>query len=244
MLTLYRTGRYETLGDVSPFVYRLETWLRMADIEFESKFGSTLQLLQEAPRGLIPFVDLDGERLDDSSVIIETLKGRHGDILNDERLTAKERALGTLVKTLCEHELFYFMIYGRWVDGDADTFAEFLYRATPDDERPMAKAAAKENVINGMLHGFRIGRYDPGFIRDAFRDRQNALAHFLGDKPFIFGEAPSTIDAGLYAILASFIHFPLPNPHVEIARDYQSLVAYCDRIKARYYPASDWQHGA
>ena len=239
MLTFYRTGRYETLGDLSPFIYRLETWLRMADIEFETKLASTLQLTQEAPRGLIPFVDLDGERIDDSSIIIETLKGRYGDILNDERLTAKERALGTLVKTLCEHEMLYFMIYGRWVDGDADTFAQFIFSDLPADERLKMKPMAREK-----LHGYRIGRYDPGFVRDALRDRLNALAHFLGDKPFIFGEAPSTIDAGLYAILAQFIHFPLPNPHVEIAREYESLVAYCDRIKARYYPASDWQHGA
>ncbi len=244
MLTLSRTGRYESLGDVSPFIYRLETWLRMADISYESKLGAINELTAQAPRGLIPFVEVDNETIGDSSIIIEYLKAKHGDALNDERLNVAQKSLGTLVKTLCEHELFYIMIYGRWVDGDAESFVRFAMRDLPEDQIAMAIEAAKDRVINGMLHGYRLGRYDIEFVRQALRDKLDALAHFLGDKPFLFDDAPSTIDAGLYSILASFIHFPLPNPHVEIARSYSSLVEYCDRVKADLYGDVDWQHGA
>lgn len=244
MLTLSRSGRFETLGDVSPFIYRLEAWLRMAGISYDSKLGSTNELIAEAPRGLIPFVDLDEERIGDSSIIISRLQADHNDPLNDGRLSNADRSLATLIKSVCEHELFYIMIYGRWVDGDAETFARFLFRDVPEDQVPMAIDAAKETVISGMLHGYRVGRYDAEFIRAVLREKLDVFTHYLGDKPYLFGDELSTIDAGFYSILASFIHFPLDNPHVQIAREYESLVRYCDRIKGELYPASDWAHGA
>ena len=216
----------------------------MTGIIYESKLGSTNELIAAAPRNLIPFIELDGETIGDSSIIIDRLKTIYDDPLNDERLSESERALGTLVKSVCEHELFYIMIYGRWVDGNAEPFARFLMRDLPEEQVSMAIEAAKETVIEGMLHGYRIGRYDIEFVRSALRDKLDALSHFLGDRSYLFGDSPSTADAGLYSILASFIHFPIANSHVQIAREYESLVSYCDRIKDDLYSPEDWVNGA
>ena len=242
MLTLSRTGRFETLGDASPFVYRLETWLRMAGISYDSKLGSLKDLVAEAPRGLLPFVNLDGETIGDSSVIINRLKVLHNDPLNDGRLNESERALGTLIQTVCEHELFKVMIYGRWLDGDVETFASFLLRDVPEEQLRTAIDKTTRNVMRGML--YRIGRYEHEFVRAALREKLDVLSYYLADKPFLFGDQPSTIDAGLYSILSSFIDFPLANPHVQIAREYDSLVEYCDKIKRDFHCTADWVHGA
>ena len=47
MLTFYRSGRFETLGDVSPFVYKLETWMRFARVPYRTEIMPVAQLLQE-----------------------------------------------------------------------------------------------------------------------------------------------------------------------------------------------------
>lgn len=242
MLTLSRTGRFGTLGDTSPFILRVETWLRMADISYESKLGSVKDLLAESPSGLVPFADLDGEVIADSSVIIERLKALHNDPLNDGRLNESEQALGTLIKSVCEHELLEILVYGRWLDGEMKTLATFFLKGVPEEILPKAIERTKQNIVNGIL--YRLSRYEPEFVRTALRAKLDVLSHFLGDKPFLFGSEPSTFDAGLYGILAAFIDFPLPDPQVQIAREYGSLVDYCDRIKQDFHYEDDWVHGA
>lgn len=239
MLTLYRTGRYETLGDISPFVYKLETWLRMAGVPYESQILSVRGALKTAPRNLIPFIDLDGERIGDSSHIISRLIELHDDPLNDSRLSVEERNLGELIKTLCEHELFYIMIYGRWKDGDWETVARHAARPLPGLLVNIMKGIIKRQA-QSMLYNYRMGRFDQDHVRRLLEEKLTQIDAFLGQKPYLFGDEPSSYDAGLYAILASIVHFPLGNPHVEIARSHDDIVRYCDRIKEAYFPAEIW----
>lgn len=242
MLTLYRSGRFGTLGDGSPFVYKLESWLRLAGVEYRSELLPVPELLGTAPRGLIPYVDLDGDRIGDSTSIIDQLREKYGDPLEDSRLSKDQERTGHLVKSLCEHELFYMMIYGRWIDGDPEPFANRIFSFLPEEQRPAAIEASKENV-DQMLHGYRLGRYEPKFVRQALRTKLAVLSGLLGDNKWLFGPNPSTFDAGLFAILASTIHFPIDNPHVRIAREYANLVAYCDRVKREFFD-HDWVDGA
>ena len=243
MIRLYRSGRFETLGDASPFVCKLETWMRMARVPFEAEVLPVTTLLQNAPRKLIPYIDDGRERLGDSSLIIRYLQDKYDDPLGDRTLSHDQVMLGSLIKTLCEHELFYIMIYGRWIDGDYLSFSRFLARQEPEDRRAQA-AELSLKYVKDMLNAYRIGRYEPEFVQQALQEKLEVLSHFLGDQPWLLGNVPSMFDAGLYAILASFIHFPLPNKHVEIARGYENLVAYCDRIKATVYDQESWVHGA
>ena len=57
--------------DLSPFVIKLETWLRLAGLPYERRDGGNPM---QAPRGKIPYLEIDGERLGDSQVIIEELQ--------------------------------------------------------------------------------------------------------------------------------------------------------------------------
>lgn len=235
MIRLYRTPRYQgLLGGVSPYVYKLETWLRLAGITYEETVLTVWEIFSAAPRDLIPFVDLDGERLDDSNIIIARLKDLHNDPLNDDRLTQAERVQGELIKSLCEHELFYILSYGRWTEGDYKTHGEFIFDFLPDEKR---SAAIERHcaIIRKQQHVWRIGRYDSDFVKNELRKNLDTLSYSLGEGPWLFGKEPCTYDAGLFAMLASIIHYPLPDPQVEISREYDSLVKYCDRIRKTCY---------
>ena len=94
MITVYALGpAWESL-DLSPFVVKLQTWLRMAGLPFESVTGD----LRKLPRGKVPAVDLgDGELMTDSQRIIDHLSQLHGDPLGDLRLPAEVQQYGVKV---------------------------------------------------------------------------------------------------------------------------------------------------
>lgn len=240
MLTLYRSPAYEgLLGGASPFVYKLETWLRMANLPFQTVNKQPVALMEEAPRGLVPYVDLDGERLDDSSIIIDRLKQLHNDPLDDARLSQSQHVQGRLIKSLCEHDLYDILAYARWIDGDYETYGEFFLQEVPARERK-AETDKFHRFLKERLHVWKLGRYDSDFVYESLRAHLGDISYLLGDGPFLFDDEPSTYDTTVFGIVASILHFPLPNPDVKIANEYSNLVAYCDRIRAKYY---DYESG-
>lgn len=70
MIQLYQAPPVWGLPNMSPFCVKLETYLRMAKIEYEKpKFD-----FSKAPKGKIPFVGIDGKCIRDSGLIIQELK--------------------------------------------------------------------------------------------------------------------------------------------------------------------------
>ena len=101
MLTVYTFGAGFGLPDTSPFVVKLETWLRMAKIPYRSERGD----LRKAPKRKLPYAS-DGNRvIADSSHIIQYVEEKHNDPLREHRLSAKERAHGLALKSLFEADL-------------------------------------------------------------------------------------------------------------------------------------------
>jgi hypothetical protein len=65
MITLYGGGAGFGLPDVSPYVTKTEVQLRMADVAYRKMDADPSQ----APKGQIPFIEADGERMGDSTFI-------------------------------------------------------------------------------------------------------------------------------------------------------------------------------
>ena len=238
MLKFFRTDAYHGLmGGLSPYMYKIDLWLRMTGVPHEKIIEPFSALLAQSPRGLVPFVELDGETIDDSTIILERLAKQHDDPLNDHRLTVEQHSQGILVRSLCEHELFYLMSYGRLGDerSDYQTLIEFnLGGSLPEEKLERAVEAYRASVLK-RLYAWRIGRYEDEFIIKELRKCLGALSVILGDREWLFDDKPSIYDLDLFSMLAQIIHYPLRNPQVAIAREYSNLVVYCDRIRASYY---------
>jgi hypothetical protein len=106
LITVYRgfpeTGCYIW----SPFVTKLETRLRFANIRYRTEQGS----IPKAPRGKVPYVSIeDGEQppqtLSDSTLITKALieKGYTGDL--NQHLSPTERLHDLALKALLEDKL-------------------------------------------------------------------------------------------------------------------------------------------
>ena len=65
-----------------------------------------------------------------------------------------------------------------------------------------------------------------------------ALSAFLANKPFMLGSAPSSLDAVAFGFLGSCHFGPFRTPIEDCLRGAPNLVAYCERMKERFYP--DW----
>ena len=103
MVILNRFGpAWGSFGCVSQFVLKIETYLRMANIEFQTK-SLGLEFGETAPKGKLPYIDHDGNKIADSSFIIEYLKRNFGDTL-DSHLTPTDVAMGHAVQRMVEDQ--------------------------------------------------------------------------------------------------------------------------------------------
>src|ERR1700723_1571530 len=109
MLTVHKFGPAWGLPDISPFVVKLETYLRLAGIPYGTKNADP----RKAPKRKIPYIVDDAVVLGDTRFIIEHLETKRG-ISLDARLTPRDRALATAFQSMLEEHLYFVMVYERW----------------------------------------------------------------------------------------------------------------------------------
>ncbi len=231
MIRLYQFAPAMGLPNASPFCMKVETYLRMVGLPFETvDHGNPLK----GPRGKLPYIDDGGTLVADSSFIVEHLKQAHGDPL-DGVLTPVQQAQGLAFQRLMEEHLYWAVVYTRWADpaGWAMTRPAFFGHLVP----PLAwifPLLARRGLLS-QLRGQGLGRLTHEEIMARGRTDISALSNFLADKPFVLGDAPSSYDATAHAFLANLLWAPLDTPLREHARRLPNLDRYCRRMKARYF---------
>ncbi|WP_434380566.1 Tom37 metaxin N-terminal-like domain-containing protein [Melittangium boletus] len=111
MITVYQTPVAWGTPNLSPFCFKLEAYLRMTGLPYEVKLAD----LRKAPKGKVPYVEFEGQRMGDSQFIIEYLKKKHGDPL-DKELTPMQVAVGHTVRRMLEECTYWYIVYMRWAD--------------------------------------------------------------------------------------------------------------------------------
>ena len=231
MIKLYQFPPAYDLPNMSPFCMKVEVYLRMADIEYETRPFNPRQ----APNGKAPYIQHDGRYITDSSCIIRYLKETFGDPL-DADLTPHQRALGHLAQRTLEEHTYWAELYGRWCDDAGWTMIrEVLKKVIPAAAQFIALPLIRRGVKKSC-HGQGLSRHPPEEIfARAIRD-VDAIAELLGANPFLLGDQPTSYDATLYSYLAQFIKTPFDNPLHTHCQQHPTLSAYVDRFAARYWP--------
>lgn len=230
MITLYQFNPAFGLPNPSPFCFKVETYLRMTGEPYEVKPGNP----QRAPKGKLPFIKDGGVVVSDSAHILDHLKKTRGDKL-DKDLSAKDRALGHLVRRTLEEGLYFCMVYARWVDdvGWAAGKDQF-FSSMPALARAIVPGIARR-MVKKQVQAQGTGRHAPEDIYAMAAEDTAALSEILGDKPYFLGDDPTSVDASAYAFLALMLWSPLPEAVGSAVKKHPNLVAYCERMKARYY---------
>jgi glutathione S-transferase len=222
------------LPNASPFCMKLETYLRMAGLPFEAP-AVGLREMGRAPKGKMPYIEDGGRLLADSTFIMEDLDARYGKTL-DGWLTAEQKAVACAFQRLMEENLYWAVVYTRWVEpqGWEKTRAAF-FASLPVPLKWLLPPLARRGMRKQM-QGHGMGRHTREEIHAIGKRDITALADFLGDKPYFMGEQPSSLDATAYAFLANLLWPPVESALKQHAARYPSLEAYCQRMRARYYP--------
>ena len=218
------------LRSMSPFCLKLETYLRLAGIEHEIVWSNDAR---SAPKGKLPYI-IDGDsRIGDSALIIDYLRGKFGDRL-DATLSAAEKAQLLAWRALCEDHLLFALLYSRWVDADGWKITERLFARLPFPLRHVVPGIARRSVAR-QIHAQGMGRHGPDEIYAFGLADLDAMATQLGDRDYMRGAAPCSLDATAYGFLANLVGGEFDSPLNRQARATPSLVAYCRRIEARYF---------
>ncbi|MGF6227907.1 glutathione S-transferase [Inquilinus ginsengisoli] len=224
MITLYSFGPGFGLPDPSPFVTKVEVLLKMAGLSYQADttgFG-------RAPKGKLPFIDDDGEVVSDSTFIRWHIEEKYG-IDFDKDLDASQRATAWAFEKMVEDQLYWVVIYDRWMD-DAN------FRKGPAGFFGKASAAGLRRQLRATLHGQGLGRHSAAEILALATRSIDAIANFLGDKPFFKGSEPSGVDATMFAFSCA-LFCPLFETRMRaITERHENLRRYVGRVTAQFYP--------
>lgn len=234
MLRLFQLPPLDRAPSLSPFCVKVETYLRMTGIPYESV---TMVDARKGPKGKFPWIEDDGVRLGDSGLIVEHLKRTRGDSL-DAHLAPREHATGHAVRRMLEEHFYWAIIQMRWFDErNWPRLRSIFLEALPRPAHPMVGRIALA-MMKRTMHAHGIGRHSPDEIAAAGRADLDCVAVHLGDRPFLLGDRPTSYDAVVYGFLSSVLDVDMDTPLLVHARTHANLVAYCDRVKTRYYAAA------
>ncbi len=235
MITLYGFGPGFGLPEISPFVTKTEVQLKMAGLAYRKQRA----MPPASPKGQLPFIEDDGERIADSTFIRAHIEQKYGFDF-DAGFTLQERAQAWAFERMIEHHLYWALIGARWVD--PVNFAKgpaHFFDGVPEDRREKLREDAQFRVAeNYLLSG--LGRHAPDEDVDLAARSLLALSVQLGEKPFLMGDAPCGADATAFGALVGILTPFFDSKLRTRAEEFANLVGYVDRMMQRYYPDFAW----
>ncbi len=224
----------DRIASPSPFCLKLETWLRLASIEYKA-VGDFNPM--KAPKGKAPYVTLDdGRVLADSAHIIETLTAELG-IKLDVHLTPEQRAKSVLLQRTVEDHLYFCILHERWIRDEGFAILKHAYFSDmPMPLRAIVPLMVRRDIKKiGKAQG--TSRHSDTEIWAAGVADIEALNVILGDDDFYGGTKPATMDAIVYGAVANLLWGPFPGPLQDAVAQRKRLVVWAERVHAQTFGA-------
>ena len=239
MITLYGICPGFGLPEISPYVTKTEVQLKMAGLKYVKQ-----QVMPDtSPKGQLPYIADGDERVADSNFIRQHLERKHGLDL-DAALDERQRAEAWAIERMIENHFTWAVTYTRWMM--PENFAKgpaHFFDGAPESIRD----ALREDVRGRVAENMRIAglaRHTPEEITELGARSLSALSMLLGWKPYLMGDRPCGTDAMAFSSLAGLMAPFFDSPLRQHALEFSNLVAYVDRMMARYYPEHQWQRPA
>jgi glutathione S-transferase len=229
-IKLFQFPRLFGIPNVSPFCCKLETWLRIAGIPYEVVDTPDPR---KGPKGKVPFIEDGGQRIGDTSLIIDHLVKTRG-VDPDARLDATQRATGLLVQRTLEEHYAFVILYTHFMRADGWQRMKSTFQV-PAFVRPLVGRLLRQRMRKILILQGLLRHSDAEIVESARRDWQ-AILSVMGDGPFFFGAAPTGVDAILFGTLATSLLTPVPSPVHDFLKLQPKLVAHTERMKAQFFP--------
>jgi glutathione S-transferase len=226
-LVVVTFGAQWGLPTAGPFALKLVKWLDLAGIPYRQRFEENSA---KGPKKKNPWIELDGEAIGDTEIIIDMLSRRSGfDI--DSGLSAAQRATGLAVRRMVEEHFHMVFEWELFVHpGATDAVRDMAVGAGVP--RPLASPVAKmfSRQFQRQLYARGMARHDDAIIFGKGRADIDAVETLLGDKPFLLGDRPAMADVSAYGLIAPMAAWPMRTPVADYIKTRRKLLAYLDRM--------------
>lgn len=219
------------LPTVSPFCLKLDAFLRMTGIEHTSITAGTPF---GGPKRKAPWIEYKGAKLGDSTFIIDYLKQEFTKD-PDAHLSAEQRGQGVAIQRLIEENLYWCMVYDRWVrEENWSRLKATVLGSLPPALKPILPPIARRGVKK-QLEGHGMGLHSPTDIEAISAKDIGALAALLGDRQWFFGDQVTTTDACVYSLLANIAFVEFESPMKAQIAAHQNLTDWLHRFRGQMY---------
>lgn len=240
---LYQFGRTSVLPSLSPFCLKVETWLRLNDIKYENMDHKSKH---KSSKGQLPFVELNGEEIADSAVILAKLS-QHFGVDPDAQLTKEEKNLSHALSSMIENHIFWIFTYWRSKNPDG------LIKGAKLNLQNVLNSKFPKMVLNVVfkltyirsagrkVKAQGLGVHSGEEILEFGKQDLSVLEESLGGKQFFFGDKPSNLDIIAFANLSQIAYIDKSVDYELrdwMAENCPGLMALLTRVKERCYP--DW----
>lgn len=214
------------LPSSGPFALKLLKWLDLAGIPFSQVIED---VPNKGPKGKNPWVELDGERIGDTEIIIDLLAKRSGfDI--DAGLTPAQRGVSHATRRMVEEHFHMILEWELFVHPAGVVGArKIAERSVP---APLAGLAAgyMAKRFARQLHARGIARHAPAIIAEKARADLDALEALFGGQSFLTGERLSMGDISAYGMLYPMACWPMRTPAADDIKSRAKLMTYLERV--------------
>ena len=196
---------------------RLSRWMKVGKIILNVFFTGikyeNIFTKQFHPKtGQIPYIELNGEQIGDSNMIIEILKEKF--IVNiDKDLTGEQLAMShaatQMVECFTAQTGFHYR-YGYHMK----EFASFLKLGEYYASEKMIKYWSMFQPYGTRLRNFMSGlsRHENSVVWELAAKDLSALSTWLGNKEYFHGSEPTTVDCMLFGHLVQFLYIDIGFP--------------------------------
>ncbi|KAE9556219.1 hypothetical protein FO519_000558 [Halicephalobus sp. NKZ332] len=234
---LVQIPRAGAIPSLSPFCFKLETWLRMAGIKYHNVSNDFTHV---SYKGQIPFIELNGRQIADSDHIIMELT-KIFNVELDKNLTPLEWANSIAYHHLIEHGILWGNLYFKSINNN--------FMATPDGVinhfTGFKKFIFKSFILGQRRRSFAakckaqgIGLDTPAEVEATLKNQIKALSTFMGESKFLIKDVPTTVDAVCFSALCHFYYLPINKMIKNYIDEQENLVDYMRRMKEEFW--SDW----
>jgi glutathione S-transferase len=212
---------------VAPFVEKVARGLALKGLPFQlvEPRGPEDFRKWNPETGLLPVLDVDGERIHDSTTILFWLDERFPEpplLSPDPKAAAMQKSLEAWAdETFMWHWL-------RWQNLKVKN--GYSEGAEPADLAASVQPGSglRARLARWLLHRSPLVGHDP-LLRE-IENRLDDLLRMLGGRPFFYAEQPSMADLGVYGMLRTIRMGNIPGADRLLA-DRRTLVAYMERLE-------------
>lgn len=244
MIELVRSAGGLGAIELSPVSLKVECYLRMAGFSYRSIFNG-FKKHAESPTKQVPFiVDEDGTKLAESEQIIVYLENRYGNRLNS-LLTPEQRAIGHGIHCICDQSLYYGAGIERWHKNYGYDYIINHWSETyiphnalfPISKLLFSFLLSKYGMKRIFGHYGAYGNHSIDTILEMAERDISAISVILADKPYLFGDTPSSYDASVFGAIHNYYALAYPSHLRKITDEkYPNIAVHHNRIRDTYFP--------